>query len=231
MFNTHSENFHDEQARGFEQTLAKARRQLAALAARLARGNTRKSPDAVEAEIAEILKPRWLKRVITTTLSGTTPQTLGFTWRTSAHANEALAEEVFGKRVIFTDRDDWTISDVVAGYRSQSDAEADFRQMKDPLVVSLSLMFLWSDQKIRVHAFYRVLALTVARLMARETERAKIAMSARKLLATLAEIQETVLLYQGDRGRPRARRMLTEMDFEQTRLYNLFGLDQYAPKR
>ena len=56
-------------------------------------------------------------------------------------------------------------------------------------------------------------------------------MSVRKLLSTLAGIQETVLLYQGDRGRPRARRMLTEMDYEQTRLYDLFGLDQYAPKR
>ncbi len=228
---THSQNFHDEQARGFEQTLAKARRQLTEVAARLARGNTRKPRDAVEAGIADILKPRWLKRVITTTLSGTQPEALRLTWRTGARAKAQLAEEVFGKRVVFTDRHDWTIADVVAGYRSQSDAEADFRQMKDPLVVSFSPMFHWTESKIRVHAFYCVLALTVARLMARETQRAKMDMSVRKLLSTLEGIQETVLLYQGDRGRPRARRMLTEMDYEQTRLYDLFGLDQYAPKR
>jgi hypothetical protein len=41
---THSQNFHDEQAASFEQTLAKARRQLSELAARLARGKGRKSP-------------------------------------------------------------------------------------------------------------------------------------------------------------------------------------------
>ena len=33
------------------------------------------------------------------------------------------------------------------------------------------------------------------------------------------------------RGRPRARRMLTEMDPTQARLYELFGLDEYAPTR
>ena len=67
--------------------------------------------------------------------------------------------------------------------------------------------------------------------MCRETQRAEMAMSVRVLLSKLAGIEETVLLYQGDRGRPRARRMLTEMDDEQARLYELFDLDAYAPKR
>ena len=62
---------------------------------------------------------------------------------------------------------------IVADYRSQEAAEGDFRQMKDPKVVSFSPMFHWTDQKIRVHVFYCVLALAVARLMAaRPTVRA-----------------------------------------------------------
>jgi hypothetical protein len=56
-------------------------------------------------------------------------------------------------------------------------------------------------------------------------------MSVRALLSALGEIEETVLLYQGERGRPRAPRMLTEMDPTQERLYDLFGLDAYAPTR
>ena len=76
-----------------------------------------------------------------------------------------------------------------------------------------------------------MLALTVARLMVREADRLGMHMSVRELLDTLAEIQETVLLYQGERGRPRARRMLTEIDPTQQRLYDLFGLDHYAPAR
>jgi hypothetical protein len=56
-------------------------------------------------------------------------------------------------------------------------------------------------------------------------------MSVRELLGALAGIRETVLLYQGERGRPPARRMLTEKDSAQRRLYDMFGLDTYAPKR
>jgi hypothetical protein len=56
-------------------------------------------------------------------------------------------------------------------------------------------------------------------------------MSVRVLLSHLGGIEETVMLYQGERGRPRARRMLTEMDPMQTRLYDLFGLDEFAPTR
>ncbi len=228
---TFSENFFNKQIAGFEQTLAKARRQLGDLAARLARGGGRKSRDKVETEIATVLQPRWLHRVVTTTLSGTKPSELRLTWRIDNAAKRALARELFGKRVIFTDRVEWSIADVVAGYRSQSEAEGDFRQMKDRRVVSFSPMFHWTDQKIRVHVFYCVLALTVARLMCRETERAKMPMSVRALLSSLAGIEETLLLYQGERGRPRARRMLTEMDDIQGHLYDLFGLDAYAPKR
>ena len=199
---THSQSFHDLQAASFEQTLAKARRQLTGLTARLARGQGRKSRQAVEAEIEGILRPRWVNRVISVNLTGTTSSQLRVSWRTKPAAKAALAEELFGKRVIFTDRREWSIAQVVAGYRSQSEIEADFRQMKDRLVVSFSPMFHWTDQKIRVHVFYCVLALMVARLMARETQRAGLDMSVRMLLSHLGGIEETVLLYQGDRGRP-----------------------------
>jgi transposase len=226
---THSQNLHDKQSRGFDQTLAKARRQLSALAARLARGNTRKPRDNVEAEIDSILKPRWLSRVISTSLVGEAPAELRLTWRTKPAARAALEEELFGKRILFSDKDRASRAVIVADYRSQSEVEGDFRQMKDPHVVSFSPMFHWTDQKIRVHTFSCVLALTVARLMVREADRHGMHMSVRELLDTLAGIEETVLLYQGERGRPRARRMLTEIDPIQQRLYNLFDLDNYAP--
>lgn len=228
---THSQNLHDKQSRGFDQTLNKARRQLTELAARLARGRTRKTRDHVEAEIARICAPRWINRVISTTLTGDTPGELRLRWRTKPAARTALEAELFGKRILFTDRHDWTTDQIVTAYRSQSHVEADFRQMKDPHVVSFSPMHHWTDQKIRVHSFYCVLALTIARLMAREADRTGIHMSVRELLDTLAGIQETVLLYQGARGRPRARRMLTETSPEQHALHTLFNLDTYAPTR
>jgi transposase len=229
----HSEGLHAKQSRGFDQTLAKVHRQLAVVQARLARGKTRKGKEKVESEIAAIVAPRWVSRVISTTLTGDSPAELRLAFRTSAKARSALEEELFGKRILFSDKpiEMASTAQIVAGYRSQEAVEADFRQMKDPHVVSFSPMFHFTEQKIRVHAFYCVLALMVARLMVREADRAGLRLSVRALLSSLAGIEETVLLYQGERGRPRARRMLTEIDATQSRLYDLFGLAAYAPQR
>ena len=227
---THSPTFHDRQARGFAQTLAKAERQLTALAARLARGQTRRARDQVEAEIAGILSPRWASRVLQTTLTGSRPAGLRLTWHADQQARQALEAEYFGKRILFTDRTDWPAAEVIAAYRSQADAEAGFRQLKDPRVVSFSPMFHWTEQKIRVHAFYCVLALTIAHLMRRQATQAGLDMSVRQLLHALAGIQETVMIYPSAGGRPKARRMLTDRDPTQQRLYEIFNLGARAPR-
>jgi transposase len=228
---THSANLHAKQSRGFDQTLAKATRRLAVLQATLARGRTRRGRDAVQAEIDTICKPRWVNQVLTVTLTGDTPAELRLTWRSNARARAKLEATLFGKRILFTNRD-WPVADIVAAYRSQNHVEAGFRQMKDPRVVSFGPMHHWTDSKIRVHVFYCVLALTITHLMRREAEQAGLHLSVRELLAALAGIEETVLLYHdGGKGRPRARRILTETDPTQQRLADLFGIDRYAPTR
>jgi transposase len=227
---THSPTLHDKQTASFTQTLTKAGRRLSELAERLARGKTRRAADQVQDDIDKICSPRWVARVITATLTGETPADLHLTWSVDTDARAALEAEQFGKRILFSDHHDWTCAQIVAAYRSQSEVEADFRQMKDHSVVGFSPMFHWTDQKIRVHAFYCVLALAVARLMARQADQAAMHISVRELLDTLAGIQETVLLYPSTGGRPRARRMTTDMDATQHHLYDLFDLDAYAPK-
>jgi transposase len=229
---THSPTLHAAQSRGFDQTLAKARKRLAQLQDRLARGTTRRGRDAVEADIAAILKPRWVNEILTTTVTGTDPAELRLTWRTDHRARKRLEDRIFGKRILFTNRYTWPVGDVVAAYRSQSEVEAGFRQQKDPHVVSFGPMHHWTDQKIRVHVFYSVLALTVAHLMRRQADRDGLHMSVRELLTELAGIGETVLLYHdGGKGRPRARRMLTDTTPTQQHLANLFNIHRYAPTR
>lgn len=227
---THSETFHQAQTRGFEQSLAKARRRLAALAARLARGHTRRPRAAVETDITNICRPDRVGQVIDWTLTGKDPDSFKLTWRTNTTARHRLERRVFGKRILFTNRD-WPPADIVAAYRSQADVEAGFRQLKDRRVIAFNPMFHWTDQKIRVHAFHCVTALAVAHLMRRQAHHSGLDLSVRELLRELGGINEITLLYPGDRGRPRARRHLTHMDPTQQTLYNLFGLDRHAPKR
>lgn len=228
---THSPTLHAKQDAGLDQTLAKATRALTELAEVLAGGRARRDRAQVEAAIARITRPRWLNELLRVELTGEKPAELRLSWRLDTAARRDLQTRLFGKRILVTDRGDWTTADLVAGYRSQSDAEAGFRQLKDPKVVSFSPMWHWTDQKIRVHVSYCVTALAVAQLMRREADRVGLPLSVRELLAALAGIQETVLLYPSTGGRPRARRMLTDLDATQQRLFTLFGLDRYAPTR
>ncbi len=197
----------------------------------MARGKTRRSKDKVTAEIEVITAKPWVRRVITWQLDGDQPKDLRLTWSIDPDARAALEEEIFGKHVLITDHDDWPVPEVVAGYRSQSEAEFSFRQMKDPHIVSFSPMHHWTEHNIRVHVFTCVLALQIAHLMRLRAARAGLRMSVRELLRELAGISETVLLYHGDRGRPRAHRMLTETSPVQDKLTAIFGLARYAPRR
>ena len=229
---THSPELRESQARGFDgTTLAKAGRKLDELAATLARGKTRRPREKVTAEIEAITAKPWTRRVITWELTGDKPKDLRLSWSIDPDARAALEEEIFGKHVLITSHDDWPVPEVVAGYRSQSEAEFSFRQMKDPHVVSFSPMHHWTEHNIRVHVFTCVLALQLAHLTRLRAARAGLRMSVRELLGELAGIGETVLLYHGDRGRPRAHRMLTETSPVQDKLAGLFGLARYAPRR
>jgi transposase len=229
---THSPELHAAQAAGFTgTTLAKAGKKLDELAARLARGKTRRGKDKVAAEIETITAKPWVRRVITWELAGDQPKDLRLTWSIGTDARAALEEKLFGKHVLITDHDDWPVPEVIAGYRSQSEAEFSFRQMKDTRVVSFSPMHHWTEHNIRVHVFTCVLALQIAHLMRRKATQAGLRMSVRELLRELGGIGETVLLYHGDRGRPRAHRMLTETSPVQDKLTAVFGLARYAPRR
>ena len=101
--------------------------------------------------------------------------------------------------------------------------------MKDPRVVSFSPMWHWTEHNIHVHLFTCVLALQIAHLMRLQAQRAGLRLSVRELLSQLAGIGETVLIYPGSRGRPKARRMLTETTPVQDTLVQIFQLDRYAP--
>jgi transposase len=228
---THSPELHESQAAGFTgTTLAKAARKLGDLAATLERGKTRRTRDKVEAGIASVTAVPWVRRVVRWELAGEQPRDLRLTWSIDEKARAALEEEIFGKHVLITSHDDWTVPDVIAGYRSQSEAEFSFRQMKDPHVVSFSPMHHWTERSIRVHTFTCVLALQLAHLMRHRARQHRMDLSVRALLAQLAGIGETVLIYPSSGGRPKARRMTTELTADQAKLHQAFALDRWAPR-
>jgi transposase len=227
---THSQHLHDDQARSFtDTTLAKVGQKLDDLAATLARGKTRRTREQLTTEIDTITHHPWVRTVLDWELTGEQPADRRLTWSINTTNRETLEENIFGKRILITDHDDWPVADVVAGYRSQSEIEFGFRQLKDPHEVSFSPMYHWTDHNIAVHTFTCVLALQLAHLLRLKARRAGHDVSVKALLDTLGGIGETVLIYPSTGGRPKARRMTTQMSHEQQAHYDLFNLNRWAP--
>ena len=91
-------------------------------------------------------------------------------------------------------------------------------------------MYHWTENNIAVHTFTCVLALQLAHLLRLQAHRAGHDLSVKALLDTLGGIGETVLIYPSTGGRPKARRMTTEMSPDQQALYDLFDLHRWAPQ-
>ena len=233
---SYSQPFAAKQRRSFQQTLAKAHRELDELKGIVERGKHRMDERALTERIKKLLKQRWLKDVITVE-HDLAAQTLSY--RTDQDAIEHVAQHEWGKRIIFTGRHDWTDQEIIAAYRAQSKGENAFRQSKDREFVSYSPAFHWTDQKLTVHSFYCTLALMIVSLIERQIRHAGIEQEALPLGAKLAmrllnEIDEVTLIYPpsgGRQGRPRIRTRLAEMDETQHELYEALDLSPLAPKK
>jgi transposase len=226
---THSESFEHKQVRSFAQTLAKARRELRALKGVVERGRHRMDERALRERVGEILRRRWLAEVVKVDCSLAERR---LTFRTDQAALRRVRRREFGKRIVFSDRHEWSQEEIVRAYRSQSEAEGAFRQMKDPEFASFSPAFHWTDQKLRVHAFYCTLALLIVNLIEREVRRAGVELGAKLAMRSLSEIHETTLVYPpagGKQGRPKVRTRLAEMDAEQRRIFDALGLAELVP--
>jgi len=157
---------------------------------------------------------------------------LQLSYRSDAAALARIEQQQLGKRILFTDRQDWSNEQIVLAYRSQCHVEDAFADMKNPHFLSWEPMFHWTDSKIRVHAFYCVLALTLASLLQRRAAQNGISLSVQALIKALNGIQEVTNLYPatgkaGSPGRPSSQTTLTAMDATQQALYRLFDLDRY----
>ena len=114
------------------------------------------------------------------------------------------------------------------GYRGQYHIEEAFKRMKNPHFVSWRPLHHWTDQKIRVHAFYCVLALMLSSLLRRTLALKGIDLSIVKILSALSGIKEIALIHRGARSRTApiiSRNKLTPL---QKRLMAALDLERYS---
>jgi transposase len=129
---------------------------------------------------------------------------------------------------LITNRREWTAEQVVAAYGGQQQLEQVFRGLKDGDWLGWGPMHHWTDSKIRVHAFYCMLGISLLKYLQREAQAAWPGLSVDQLLEELREIQQVVLLYppQGEKGPCRTASVLTKQTLPQQLLVTTLGLDR-----
>src|ERR1039457_5106443 len=141
---------------------------------------------------------------------------------------QRLVTQRLGRTVLLTNRMDWPAEQVALGYSAQQDIERVFRGLKDGDWLGWGPMYHWTDRKIRIHAFYCMLGISLLQHMHKLAQAAWDGISMEQLLEELRQIQQFVLLYppQGQKGPHRVNTLLSKQTLPQQGLAKTLGLDQ-----
>lgn len=187
--------------------------------------------ESLQKHLRSITSGQYIREILHTEITATGGH-LDFIFSTDFNAFEKLKRLRLGKRILCTDNDDWDTEEIILASRAQHHVEDAFKQMKNPHWVSFSPAFHWTDQKLRIHAFYCVLALILSSLLQRKAAQANIRLTIPALYEQLSDIQEIINLYPPDseskRGRLKAQYILSECTPLQTKLCNVFDVYKLA---
>lgn len=232
---TYNDNLFVAQSRTLLREIAKRQQHLRELQLQLnrrragkVRGGKPPTVDGTKKKVDGWLKARHMKDLFAVEITER-KELPTLTYRFDKRAWQRLQKTLLGKNILFTDNDDWTDAEIVHGYRSQHHVETAFRSMKDPMHICLRPQHHWTDQKIKVHVFYCVLALTLCSLLRRELHQRGIDRSIPDILDQLAKIREVGVVFapEGRKRRPTIKTTLSAMTDDQQALYDALDLSRY----
>jgi len=186
----------------------------------------RPTVESVQKRANEILSARHMKDLIhvDVTEKDRRPR---LHYRVDQTAWSRLQHTLLGKNVLFTDQESWSDEDIVRAYRGQYHVEDAFKTMKNPHFVSWHPLGHWTDQKIRVHAFYCVLALLLSSLLRRTLAQKEILLSIPRMLAELSQIQEVALFYRTPDSHTQPVISYSQMSTLQKQLLQVLDLQRF----
>ncbi len=212
------------QKRGISTALRKAKTELGTLQGLVEKGRITRS--RLELRVKKVLAREHLASFVVTAIDGTeTAPTLQ--WHVDEALRRTLERTRLGKRVLCTDRHNWSTGRIVYAFRGQWNVEELFRRAKKGGVVPWGPSHQWADGSLRLHTFATVLGLMLVSL-------AKIALrteaSARRMMEGLAEIKVTLVRTKtGATGRRPTAMLAPELTAEQRRAVKVFELQTWAP--
>ena len=223
----YSSSFAGEQLHSLTTSLSKVLQSMRRLSIDLAKPGCRLTETQIRNKIQRWLSHPFLQDLLRWQLHSDAGR-----WRLQFDFDHAALQKLManrlGRTLLLTNRMDWTAEQVAAGYSDQQQIEQVFRGLKDGDWLGWGPMYHWTDSKIRVHAFYCMLGISLLKYIHKQSQAAWPGLSMEQLLDELRQIQQFVLLYppQGEKGPPRAAVVLSKQTLPQQQLARTFGLDQ-----
>jgi hypothetical protein len=224
----YSATFAAEQLHSLSASLAKVLGAMKRLAVEVARPSSRLTPPGIEAKITRWLSAPFLAELVHYELR---QETGG--WRLAFQVDHAALQQLIthrlGRTLLLTNHGDWTAELVVSAYASQQELEQVFRGLKQGDWLNWQPLHHWTDSKIRVHAFYCLLGLSLLHYVLRQARAFWPQLTVEKLQEELEQIQQFVLLYPALGGGPhRTATVLATQSLVQKGLVDTLGLQQLA---
>lgn len=223
---SYSESFFTQQLSGVTQNMVKCQRKLSDLQQRLQKRRKGKGINvkSVRNEVKNILASQFMNNIFKAEIRE--DQSLPvLTYSVDHEALQTLTENRLGKTILVTDHLDWSPARVIEAYRNLSGVEQSFKHMKNLRFLHWQPAYHWTDQKLRVHAFYCVLALLLASLAHKKVRQAGVDISLPSLLKELSSVKQVALLYPPGSG-IKSHITLSRMSSKQKKLSEI--LDVHA---
>jgi transposase len=224
----YSASFAGEQLHSLTTSLSRVLQSLRRLARDLNKPKARWKQDQIERKIRRWLSAPFLAELIRYQLQERDGRgQLQFDFDSAAFSQ--LLQQRLGRTVLLTNRMDWSAEQVVAGYSGQQQIERVFRGLKHGAWLGWDPMYHWTDRKIRIHAFYCLLGISLLQYVHKQAQAAWADLSVEQLLQELEQIKQFVLLYppQGEKGPPRTAYVLSQQTLTQQALVKTLGLERW----
>lgn len=219
-----SQELLEGQKRGVAAALRKAKTELTLLETLIQKH--RISRTRLEDRVKKALAREHLSSFVVTSVAGTDDAPT-LQWHVDAAKRRELENTRLGRRVLCTDRHNWSTGRIVYAFRGQWNVEELFRRAKKGGVVPWGPSHQWADGSLRLHTFATIVGLMLVSL-------ARIALapqaSARGMLGSLADIRATLVrTTTGGPGRRPTAMLAPTLTAEQRRAVKVFELERWFP--
>jgi transposase len=206
------------QIRGIEQQINKLFDKLSKLKATIRvptkRGNKR-TQDGLQKKISSMVGHLSSKDIVCWELNHIEKDAFDLQYWIDEKQFNVLKERWLGRRILITNRHEWTTEEVILAYWGQSNVESAFKKVKNPFHLAMRPQYHWTDQKIEVHGFVCLIALLMTMIAYNRAREDGFQGSPHTLLEKLSAIRLATFIEsppEKTKGRYKAKYCLEEMD-------------------